>query len=227
MWGIEATIEEGLRFAYAASQFMPASIVVGGAAVLAGLLGAAAVKKARAARPSAPAQAASVPWVLGIALLANSFAATSASAAVLCRKGQSARLVLRPAVCRAHERAVTPSELGIARSPTCMEAIQLAWREVDALRVRLEGARDLAARLERQPWDGADTWLALQAFEIALSLARLEELAAELDVPDAVEPIGQLRRLVTDGWARPAEACTAALALLPALEAALPIPPAT
>lgn len=78
MWGVEGTVEEGLRFAYAASQLMPATIVVGAAAVVAGLLGAAAVRKARAVRPTVPSHATSVPWVLGIALLANSFAATVA-----------------------------------------------------------------------------------------------------------------------------------------------------
>jgi hypothetical protein len=221
-----SSIEEGLRFAYAASRLMPASIVVGGAAVLAGLLGAAAMRKVRPARPPVASRAASVPWVLGVALLASWIVASSASAAVLCRKGHSARLVLRAQVCRPQEHAVQPSELGIERSPTCMETVDLAWREVDALRVRLEGARDLAARLERQPWDGAWTWLAMQALEIAFSLDRLEQLAAELGVLNAAGPIGLVRQLVVDGWGRPAETCAAALELLPALEAALPVPPA-
>ena len=83
MWGVEGTVEEGLRFAYAASQLMPASIVVGVAAVMAGLLGAAALRKARAVKPTVPSHASSVPWVLGIALLVNSFAATPALVAVL------------------------------------------------------------------------------------------------------------------------------------------------
>jgi hypothetical protein len=77
MWGVEGIAEEGLRFAYAVSQLMPASIVVGAAAVVAGLLGAVIVKKAKAMRPTVPSHATSVPWVLGIALLANSFAAIS------------------------------------------------------------------------------------------------------------------------------------------------------
>jgi len=78
MWGVEGIVEEGLRFAYVASQLMPASIVVGAAAVVAGLLGAVAVRKARAVRPTVPSHAASVPWVLGIALLATSFTVTVA-----------------------------------------------------------------------------------------------------------------------------------------------------
>lgn len=234
MWGAQrllevltgSSIEEGLRLAYAASQLMPASIVVGGAAVMAGLLGAAAMRKARPARPPVASPAASVPWVLGVSLLASWLAASSASAAVLCRKGQSARLVLRADACRPREHAVQPSELGVERSPTCMATVDLAWREVEALRLRLEGARDLAARLERQPWDGAWTWLAMEALQIVFSLDRLEQLAAELGVLNAAEPIGQVRQLVVDGWTRPAETCAAALDLLPALEAALPVPPA-
>jgi hypothetical protein len=226
MWRVEGTVEEALRLVYATSQLMPASIVVGGAAVVAGLLGAAMVKKVRSVRPSASSHAASVPWVLGMALVASGLAVSSASATVLCRHGRSARLVLRPEACRPRERVVQPSELGIGRNPTCTATIVLAWREVDALRERLEGARDLAVRLERQPWEGAATWLALQAIAITSTLARLDDLAAELGADGAAQPIAQVRQVVTEEWSQPAAACASALALLPALEAALPIPPA-
>jgi hypothetical protein len=107
-----------------------------------------------------------------------------------------------------------------------METVDFAWREVVVLRARLEGARDLAVRLEQQPWEGAETWLTLTAIEIALTLTRLEQLADALGAVPAAAFIDELRQLVTEGWSRPAEACAAALARLPALEAVLPIPPA-
>jgi hypothetical protein len=81
-------------------------------------------------------------------------------------------------------------------------------------------------RLERQPWEGAATWLALQAIAITSTLARLDDLAAELGADGAAQPIAQVRQVVTEEWSQPAAACASALALLPALEAALPIPPA-
>jgi hypothetical protein len=95
MGGVQETFEvltqsgiaEGLRFAYAASQFAPAGIVVGGAAVLAGLLGAAGLKKVRAAKPPAVSRI-GIPWVLGVALLVSGLAALPADAAVVRPKGQ-------------------------------------------------------------------------------------------------------------------------------------------
>ena len=134
MWGVQrvlevligSSIEEGLRFAWTASRYLPAGFVVGSAAVLAGLLGATAMRKARATRlPITPAPAASVPWVLGLALVASWLAAAPVSAGVLWREGESLHLVLRPEVCRRHEHAVR--------------------------------ARHLAARVEQQPWAGAET----------------------------------------------------------------------
>jgi hypothetical protein len=92
MWGVQGAfevltrsgVEEGLRFAYAASQLAPAGIVVGGAAVLAGLLGAAGLKKVRKAKPPATPRA-GIPFVLGVALLVTGFAAAvPAAAAVVC-----------------------------------------------------------------------------------------------------------------------------------------------
>jgi hypothetical protein len=231
MWGVQGMlevltrsgIEEGLRFAYAASQLMPAGIVVGGAAVLAGLLGAAGLRKMRVAKPPATSHA-GVPWVLGAALLASGVAADPADATVLCRKGQSARLVLRADTCRAREHVAEPSELGIDRGATCVESIELAWEETDILRAQLEGARDLAMRLAVQPWDGAETWLKLEAVRIAQTLARLDDVAETLGVAAAADPIARVRAMVTEEWARPADACAAALDLLPLLEAALPTP---
>jgi len=236
MWGAERVlevltgsgIEEGLRFAYAASRFLPAGLVVGSAAVLAGLIGATAMRKARATRlPITSAPSASVPWVLGVALVASWLVAAPVPAAVLCRKGESARLVLRPEACRPHERVLRASDLEIDQGPTCLETIALAWREVEALRRQLEATLDLAARVARQPWAGADTWFALQAVGIVDSLRHLEHLAAEMGLANAAEPIGQMRRLVSEEWSHPADACVAALGVLPALEAALPIPPAS
>ena len=235
MWGVQGIlemltrsgIEEGLRFAYAASQFVPAGIVVGGAAVLAGLLGGAGLRKMRTTKPPAPSSRVGVPWVLGMALLASAFAAVRpAEANVLCRKGQSTRLVLRADGCRAREHLVDAEELGIGRGTTCVEDIELAWGQLDLLRAELESARDFAERLAVQPWPGAETWLALQAAEIAQTLTRLDDVTAALGVTTAAAPIARVRAMVTEQWGQPIDACTGSLALLPVLEAAFPLPPA-
>ena len=89
-----------------------------------------------------------------------------------------------------------------------------------------KGTRALVARLERQPWDGADLWLALQRHALAQAIADLDGLADELGATRAAPPIAELGQLVADGWGHPGAACDAAMALLPALEAALPVPPA-
>jgi hypothetical protein len=219
------SIEELLRFAYAATRLLPAGAVVGGAAVLAGVLGGVALRRARTEKRSLPSAPATVPWVLGAALLASPFAAP-AEAAVLCRKGDSQRFVLRTDACRRHEHAVTLEALGLRRETTCVATLERAWHALDALRARLEGARALIARLQRQPWDGAETWLALERQALVQAIADLGGLADELGAAQAAPPIAELGQLVADGWAHPGAACDAAMALLPALEAALPVPPA-
>jgi hypothetical protein len=164
--------------------------------------------------------------MLSAAIVAMGLGAVPASAEVLCRKGDSMRLVLRAERCRPRERVVEPSALGVGPGETCIEAIDRVWRDIAVLRAQLEGTRDFAERLAAQPWEGGEIWLALQGLALADTLGRLAE---HLEVLGAVETravVAQLRQLVSEEWARLADACAEALALLPALEAALPVPPA-
>lgn len=230
MWNVVRTltgsgIEEGLRFAYAVSELVPAGLVVGAAAVFAGLLGAAAVRKARAARPPVAARRAQLPWVLGVAVLASGATAVPSDAAVLCRKGTSARLVVRADGCRAREHAVDPRALDVGMG-SCVQDIASAWDDLALLRTQLEDARSLAAIIAAHPWDGAETWLALQAALIAQTLTRLDDTARALGVTAARDSIGRMRRAVVEHWSHPVDACSEALAIVPELESALPVPAA-
>ena len=218
-------IEEGLRLAYAVSELMPAGLVVGAAAVLAGLLGAAALRKARVARPPVASRT-QLPWVLGVALLASGVTAVPSDAAVLCRKGTSSRLVVRAEGCRGREQAVDPRELDLAGIATCVQDIASAWDDLTLLRTQLEDARTLAATIAEHPWDGAETWLILQAAQIAQTLARLDDTARALGITAARDSIGRIRGAVTEHWSHPVDACSEALAIVPELEATLPIPAA-
>jgi hypothetical protein len=204
---------------------VPAGLVVGGAAVLAGCLGATAVRKARVTRPSVASRA-QLPWVLGVAVLAAGMAAAPSDAAVLCRKGESPRLVLRAHGCRVREHVVDASELHVGRSTSCVQDVESAWSDLASLRTQLEDARRLATEIAEHPWDGAETWLTIEAAQIVQTLARLDETARALGVTAAVEPIGRMRTAVTEQWSHPAQACSDALAILPQLEAALPLPAA-
>jgi hypothetical protein len=219
------SIAEALRFAYAVSDLLPAGLVVGGAAVVAGLLGATAVRKTRVTR-TAVASRAQLPWVLGMAVLAASMGAAPSDAAVLCRTRHSAHLVLRTDGCRGREHAVDPSELGLGRSTTCVQDVASAWNDVTSLRTQLEDARRLAIDIAAHPWNGAETWLTIAAAQIVQTLARLDDTARALGVTPAADEIAQMRSAVTEHWSQPADACSAALAILPQLEAALPIPAA-
>jgi hypothetical protein len=233
MWGVpEAlgvltgnSIAEALRFAYAVSDLLPAGLVVGAAAVVAGLLGAAAVRKARVPRTPVASRA-QLPWVLGVTLLFAGMVAAPSDAAVLCRKRDSSHLVLRVDGCRAREHAVDPADLGVTRSTTCVQDVTSAWDDVTSLRTQLQDARHLAMEIAEHPWDGAETWLTLEAAQIVQTLARLDETARALGVTSAAHMIADMRSAVTEHWSQPAEACSAALAILPHVEAALPIPAA-
>jgi hypothetical protein len=218
-------VAEALRFAYALSYLMPAGAVVGGAAVLAGVLGATALRRLHGSEPPAVRPAAPVRWVLGAAIVATALASGGAEASVLCRKGDSARLVLRAEACRAHEHAVTAHEVGLDGGATCVERVVLAWTELDLLRRQLASVQDLAERAEEISWDAAETWLMLEAVQIVQTLDRLHDLATGLGAAPAAEAIAGIRRQVTSEWSHPAAACAGALAMLPALEATLPLLP--
>lgn len=218
-------VAEALRFAYALSYLLPAGAVVGGAAVLAGVLGAAALRRLRGDEPPAVQPVAPVRWVLGAAIVATALASGAAQASVLCRKGDSARLVLRADACRGREHPVTAQEVGLDTGATCVARIALAWAEVEVLRRQLASAQDLAARLDEQSWEAAEMWLALEAVQIVQSLEGLQELARGLGAVPAGDSIAAIRRVVTEGWSHPADACAGALGMLPALEAALPLLP--
>lgn len=216
------SIEEALRFAYAASQLMPAGFVVGAAAVLAGVLGATAMRRERSVPRETPG--AQLPWVLVAALCWG--LAAPAGATVVCRKGDSARLVVRADACRAREHAVDAAELGLGRATTCVEDVAAAWDALRLLRGRLESARRTAELLAEAPWDGAETWLALEAAAIRLALDRFAAVAAALGVVSAAEPVARIRAALTDDWSQPVYACSEALAAVALLEAALPVPAA-
>jgi hypothetical protein len=220
-----SSIEEGLRLAYAVSELMTAGLVVGLAAVLAGLLGAAAVRKARVSRPPVSARA-QLPWVLGVAVLASGVIAAPSDARLLCRKGESPRLVLRADGCRAREHAVDPRQLELAGTATCVESIGTAWHDLALLRTQLEDARSLAETIAEQPWKGAETWLRLVAAQITQTLARLDDTARALGVSAARDSIGRIRGALTEHWSHPADACSQALAIVPEIESVLPVPAA-
>ena len=217
-------MEEGLRFAYAVSELMPAGLVVGVAAVIAGLLGAAAMRKARVARPPAVRRA-QLPGVLGVTVLASGVTALPSDAAVLCRKGESARIVMRDA-CRGREQAIDPRALDLDGATTCVQDVAAAWNDLALLRGQLEDARTLAETIAAHPWDGAETWLRLQAALITQTLARLDGTVRALGIDAAGESIGRIRSAVTEHWSHPMAACSEALAIVPEIESLLPVPAA-
>jgi hypothetical protein len=220
-----------LRYAYVLSRLAPAGLLVMGAAVAAGLLGRSAIKRTRAERHSAPvSDARPVSWTALLAtvvlLHGAPTGARAAATGVLCRRADSSRLVLRADGCRRREHVVDAGELGLALAPACEDAIALVWKDVYALRARLEAAYALAMALEARPWpEGAD-WLAVHAIEIERALAVLEADLGRFGIADPEARIASLRTLVRAGWDEPADACTAALELLPDLEATIPMLPA-
>lgn len=241
MWGVAellqgvaaGLVDEALRYAYVASRLAPGGLFLTGAAVAAGLVGAAAIKRIRALRHRGPVPGARpVSWtaLATAATLLPALAAgglpSLASADVLCRTGQSRRLVLRADGCRRRERIVGAAELGMAQAPVCEDAIAALWQDVRELRVRLESARTLAMQLEAQAWPDGEAWLAIHGIEIEHALTRLERRLEEFGMTSAGARVGSLRDQLRDGWSRPVEACTLTLAFLPDLEAALPVLPA-
>jgi hypothetical protein len=223
---------ELMRLAWTVSRLGPALAVVGGAAVVAGLLGAASMRHARRTRYQAVPRAGHapssgpVPWALGLTLLASGLVASPSPAEVLCRKGTSPRLVLRES-CRAREHVVGPSEVGLGIRETCLDGLALAWDDLARLRTYLEAARDLAAELEVRPWDDRGIRLAMYAAAIVEASEVTEDRFETLGITAARVPAAAIRQLVTTGWTHPLDACTQALALLPVLEAALPLLPPT
>jgi len=232
MWNLATDVaSELLRYAYVFSRLAPAALLVTGAAVAAGLIGRSAIKRTRAVRPSTPvSDARPVSWtaLLAVAMLLHGSAAGGSAAAggVLCRRADSPRLVLRADGCRRREHVVDAAELGLALAPACEDAIARLWEDVRALRARLEAARTLAMQLEARPWPEGAGWLAVHAIEIDRALGTLEDHLARFGIVDPAARVASLRALVRGGWHEPAAACTAALGLLPDLEATLPMLPA-
>jgi hypothetical protein len=230
MWNVATEVAaELLRYAYVLSRLAPAAVLVTGAAVAAGLIGRSAVNRTRAVRHRPTVDGARpVPWtaLLVVAGLLHAPGAARAEAGVLCRRADSPRLVLRASGCRGREHVVDAAELGLALAPACDDAIAQLWVGVGALRDRLEAARALAMRLESGSWPEGRAWLAVHAIAIERALAALAADMERFGIADADARVASLRAAVLDGWDEPAAACGAALALLPDLEATLPILPA-
>jgi hypothetical protein len=160
-----------------------------------------------------------------LALLACAVLAETAPAAVLCQRGHAKRLMLR-ADCRASEHAVDPAALGLAGTPSCVDLIGAAREDVRAAGDRLRSALALAVRLGTFPGEGGETLLVLHAALADAALASVERRAGLLGMEGAAATAAAMRRMIAEEWVRPAYACSAALDLLPTLEASLPVLPA-
>jgi hypothetical protein len=231
MWNVATeAAAELLRYAYVLSRLAPVTLLVTGAAVAAGLIGRSAVKRTRAVRRRpAVSDARPVSWTALLAVAALSVAPAGARAEgerVVCRRADSSRLVLRAERCRHREHVVDAAEIGLVTAPSCGDAIARLWDDVRALRDDLEAARTLAMRLETGSWPEGRAWLAVHAIEIERSLATLAADLARFGIAHADARVAVLRAAVRDGWDQPATACGTALALLPELEASLPMLPA-